>query len=98
MSAPESAPGSRPQSSSLRQEVHALLEESLLVDIPTSDTDLFETGLLDSLGLVDLLVQLEERYGLTISADLNVDDYRSVDAISEYVARYATTSHDMEQR
>lgn len=98
MSAPEPAPESRPQSPSLRQEVHALLEESLVVDIPTSDTDLFETGLLDSLGLVELLVQLEERYGLTISADLNVDDYRSVDAISEYVARHAVTSHDMGQR
>jgi D-alanine--poly(phosphoribitol) ligase subunit 2 len=30
------------------------------------DIDLFETGLLDSFGTVELLVQAEERFGITV--------------------------------
>jgi acyl carrier protein len=58
------------------------------VDIPSETTDLFETGAVDSLSLVEILVRLEEELGAQIRLDeLELDDLRSVAAIARLLAR-----------
>ena len=48
--------------------------------------DLFKVGALDSFSLVDLIALLEETYGLRIpDADLNATNFRSIEAIADYV-------------
>jgi D-alanine--poly(phosphoribitol) ligase subunit 2 len=49
-------------------EVFTLLAEVCQDDIvkENPDIDLFDTGLLDSFGTVELLVQLEERFGILV--------------------------------
>src|SRR5215470_12827240 len=44
-----------------------LFVESLHVEAPAPETDLFEGGALDSLQLVELLLQLERRFGVRIA-------------------------------
>ena len=65
----------------------ALFVESLHIEVPSADTDLFETGILDSLQLVALLVQLEQSFGFKIKIeDIDLDDLRTLAGIARLVA------------
>jgi acyl carrier protein len=55
-------------------------------DVPSSDTDVFETGLLDSIGFVELLAALEQEFGFVVHLeDLEVENFRSVRAIALFI-------------
>jgi acyl carrier protein len=55
-------------------------------DVPSSDADLFETGVLDSIGFVELLAALEQEFGFVFQLDdLEVDNFRSVRAIAAFL-------------
>jgi D-alanine--poly(phosphoribitol) ligase subunit 2 len=65
----------------------ALFVESLHIEAPSVDTDLFETGILDSLQLVELLLQLEQRFGFRIKIDdIDLEDLRTLARIARLVA------------
>ena len=50
------------------------------------DIDLFETDLLDSLGFVQLLVDLEDNFGVTIApSEVTRDDFRTPQKIIDYI-------------
>ena len=50
------------------------------------DTDLLDEGLLDSLLLVDLIFQVEERYGVTLGSDhVSPSNFRNVTSIVNLV-------------
>jgi methoxymalonate biosynthesis acyl carrier protein len=69
-------------------EVRKLLSEKLAIDVDSPDADLLGTGLLDSLGLIQLLVHLEEKFGVQISlAEIEIEDLRSVSSIAALVVR-----------
>ena len=54
------------------------------------DTVLFSSGLLDSLGAVQLLTLLEDNLGVTLSPlDVSLDDVDSIAAITATVERFA---------
>lgn len=58
----------------------------LNVRVPTDDTDLLGSGLLDSLALVELLVHVEQTFGLTIELEeLEVEHFRSLRTIGATV-------------
>ena len=72
---------------SLQAELTALFTQRLGVDVPAPDTDLLATGRLDSVGFVELLVQLEKRFGLRVELDdVEVENFRSLAAIAAYIA------------
>ena len=51
-----------------------------------NDTSLLDSGLLDSLGLLRLVVFLEERFGITMGdADLLPENFTSVNTICAYL-------------
>jgi len=65
--------------------VAAILSDRLQIDAGAS-VDLFSGAGLDSLGLVELLLGLEEEFGIDISADdLELDRFRSISAIAAFV-------------
>lgn len=65
----------------------ALFVETFHIQVPSADTDLLESGILDSLQLVELLVQLEQRFGLRIKVeDIDLDDLRTLARIARLVA------------
>lgn len=67
--------------------IATLLKTSLNLTVPSTDTDLFETGILDSLSFVTFLVDLEEDFGFSTSiGDLEFDNFSSVARIAAFVA------------
>jgi D-alanine--poly(phosphoribitol) ligase subunit 2 len=53
------------------------------------DIDLFETGLLDSFGTVELLVQVEERFGITVPiTEFDRDVWNTPNNISKQLADF----------
>jgi len=70
----------------LRERVAAIFSGALHLDVPSYDTDLFDTGVLDSLAFVELLLQLEREFGVTTSVDdLDVATFRSISTIADFV-------------
>jgi methoxymalonate biosynthesis acyl carrier protein len=72
------------------QRLGTVFVESLHIEAPSEDTDLFETGILDSFQLVELLLQIEQRFGFQIRIDdIDLDDLRTLARIARLVARAA---------
>jgi D-alanine--poly(phosphoribitol) ligase subunit 2 len=72
---------------SLEGEVRRLFREVLALDVPSADTDLIESGLLDSLALVEMLFELEQRFGVELALEeLDVDSFRTTGRIAALVA------------
>jgi acyl carrier protein len=69
-------------------EVRSLLSGKLFIDVDSDETDLLATGLLDSLALIQLLVHIEEKFGVRIALDeIEIEDLRSVVSIAALVAK-----------
>ncbi len=57
----------------------------------TDDTDLLDDWFIDSFGIVNTTLFLEEKFGIEISrADINAENFRSVETLSRYVANQLT--------
>lgn len=69
------------------ERLDALFVECFHIEVPSPDTDLLETGVLDSLQFVELLLQLERRFGLRVKVeDINLDDLRTLERIARLLA------------
>jgi acyl carrier protein len=70
----------------LHAQLKAFFSEKLSVEVSSVDTDLAQTGVLDSLALVELLTYIEKEFGTEISLDnVEIEDFRSIARIAEYV-------------
>jgi len=75
----------------VHEKLTELFARKLNLDVPSFETDLVGTGLLDSLALVELLAQLEETFGVPISTDdLELENFRSIDSIAGFVTLRTT--------
>lgn len=64
-----------------------VIRDRLSVEVPAADTDLIESGLLDSLALVMLITALEEAFACELPLDdFEIDHFRSVDRIAEFLS------------
>jgi acyl carrier protein len=73
-------------SNRLRERIGSVIAGALHIEVPSFDTDLFDTGVLDSLAFVELLVQLEQEFGVTTSVDdLEADNFRSIASIADFI-------------
>jgi phosphopantetheine binding protein len=76
-----------PEPASLEAQLALMFEQKLNLVVPGSDVDLFETGGLDSLVFVDLLLCLEKEFGLKVALeDLELDNFRSIARLAKFVA------------
>ena len=76
-------------SQSLQSEIASLLLEKLKVEVTSVDEDLVKTGLLDSLKIVELLVELELRFEMRIPPnELEIEMFRSVATMAAFVANH----------
>lgn len=65
----------------------ALFAQSFHIEVPSPDTDLLESGILDSFQFVELLAQLEQHFGLRLRIDdIELDDLRTLSRIARMVA------------
>ena len=64
-----------------------LFAETFHIEAPSPDTDLLETGILDSFQFVELLFQLEQQFDFRVKIDdINLDDIRTLARIARLVA------------
>jgi acyl carrier protein len=69
-----------------QERIHRIFRERVAVEVPSADTDLFASGLVDSLAFVELLVGIEEELGTRIALDeLDLEDLRSISKIARLV-------------
>ena len=74
----------------LQQQVTAMFADKLNLDVASAETDLIETGLLDSLSIVEFLAQLEESFDISISTDdLEPENFRSITRIALFLTQRA---------
>jgi len=72
----------------LSERIRTIFTHRLHLEAPRPDADLFETGVLDSLALVDLISELEREFGFRLPfVQLNVDDFRFIYRIAQLVER-----------
>ncbi|OIK09957.1 D-alanine--poly(phosphoribitol) ligase subunit 2 [Bacillus sp. MUM 116] len=73
------------------EQVIALVAEICQDDVVKEDPDidLFESGLLDSFGTVELLVQIEERFGLTVPiTEFDRETWNTPNKIAKQLAEF----------
>jgi D-alanine--poly(phosphoribitol) ligase subunit 2 len=68
------------------QRVEGLMKDVLAITPDGIDQDLLESGLLDSMALIELLYAIEQEFAVELPLeDLDVDRLRSVRGIASYV-------------
>ena len=71
----------------LSKSLTVLFAEKLNVEVPSVDSDLLQTGILDSMSLVELFLILELEYGVKISMeDLEIENFQTISKIARFVA------------
>jgi methoxymalonate biosynthesis acyl carrier protein len=77
--------------------VHAALTTFLEARTKTvwkSDTDLFATGAVSSLFAMELVVHIEQSFGVTIEGDdLRMDNFRTIGDMAEMVGRLKSAAN-----
>jgi acyl carrier protein len=73
-------------------DIRSVLRDHLHVIVDSPDTALLETGLVDSIGLVELILQLEEHFELSLPMEvLEMDDFRSIHTIADMIIRLSSS-------
>src|SRR2546425_2932758 len=71
----------------VEDQLSRLFAEKLNVEVPSVETDLIDTGLVDSLTFVEFLAQLEAGFGVRVSLeDLEIDRFRTISRIARFIA------------
>jgi len=75
------------------EEIKESIKNYLLENVPNQgldlsyDTDLLNEWFIDSLGTINTILFLEEKFGLTIKrSDINADNFTSINTIANYVS------------
>jgi acyl carrier protein len=70
--------------------IEEIFREALGIEVPSPSTDVIETGLIDSLSLVALLAEIEQRFAVRMPLeDLDIESLRSTETIAALVERLA---------
>ena len=60
-----------------------IFSEQLQIEVPSTETDLMDTGLLDSLSFVSLLLHIEEVFGVQVSiATVELESFATISRIA----------------
>jgi acyl carrier protein len=66
--------------------VERIFRDALRIEVPSPTTDVIATGMLDSLGLVTLLTEIEREFAVSIPLDeLDIEELRTVERIATMV-------------
>lgn len=75
-----------PSNAQLLDRAMHLFEHKLGLPVTSPDADLFETGMMDSLAFVNMLLQLEKEFGVRITLEnIDLERFRSVAKIADYL-------------
>jgi methoxymalonate biosynthesis acyl carrier protein len=73
----------------LQAELIRLFLERLNTEVPSTSTDLFETGILDSQTFVELLLHIEEKFNIHILVEqFEIANFRSIEGIANLILEH----------
>ncbi len=73
----------------MQNEIIKMIEELSAEELTDVDQDLLSTDVLDSFGIVNLIVMLEEKYGIEIDVEyVTPDNFRSVRNIADLIKKF----------
>jgi methoxymalonate biosynthesis acyl carrier protein len=79
----------KPENQKIQEQLSALFFEVMHVDVPAADTDLFETGILDSQRFVELLLHIEQNFKTRIDIqDFEVENFRCIEKIAALIIQH----------
>jgi len=82
-----STPALQERGEAVRRNLMSFLERRTKHPV-AADVDLFATGLVSSLFALELVIHLEQSFGVTVAGtDLTLDNFRTVDAMTALVLR-----------
>ena len=74
----------------LQQQIIEIFRERFETRLGSDDVDLLEAGLVDSVKIVELVLEIEQRFGVNLPfEELEIDDFRSVPRLAERISRSA---------
>lgn len=74
----------------LQMRILEIFVECFDTRLASGQVDLIEARLVDSVKLVDLVLQIEERFGVMLAfEELEIEDFRTVARLAECIARNA---------
>ena len=72
----------------LQQKITAIFAERFETRFESDDVDLLETGLVDSVKIVELVLEIEQRFGVSLPfEELEIEDFRTIPRLAERIAR-----------
>jgi D-alanine--poly(phosphoribitol) ligase subunit 2 len=81
------------QQHQLQQQIIEIFSERFETRLASDDVDLLETGLVDSVKIVQLVLELEQRFGVSLPfEELEIDDFRTVLRLAERISRSASAA------
>lgn len=76
-----------PEWNAAQSRLAELMLKRLHLEVPSPDTDLVEAGLLDSLSFVDLLLVLEQEFGLAFTLqEIELEHFRSLARMADFIS------------
>jgi acyl carrier protein len=80
---------------SIEDLLSGLLANGMRIEGATHDAELIDSGRLDSLGVIELLMLVEQEFGITIEPDdLELENFRTITAIADLVRARAGVPPD----
>jgi acyl carrier protein len=77
-----------PERSAILQKLREIFAGSLHVELPSDEERLISGGFVDSLALVELLLQIEKEFGASPDFEqLQIEDFETLAAIAQLVER-----------
>jgi D-alanine--poly(phosphoribitol) ligase subunit 2 len=68
--------------------VRKLLAERLMIQVDAPDLDLIDSGLVDSLGIVELILEIEQRFEVSLPPEeIDIEDFRTLEGLANLVGR-----------
>jgi acyl carrier protein len=78
--------------SDIARNLRGIFTEILQVEVPPDGAGLVSKGLIDSLALVELLFQIEQRFEVTVDFEqLETHDFETLETIEELIVRSPTS-------
>ena len=83
-----------PDLENVRRKILEIFVERFDTRIASAEVDLLEERLVDSLKIVDLVLELEQRFGVElVFEDLEIEDFRTIAPLAERVRRTSPAAH-----
>ena len=72
----------------LQQQITDIFVERFETRLASNEIDLLESGIVDSVRIVELVLEIEQRFGVSLPfEDLEIEDFRTVPRLAERIAR-----------